>query len=104
TTRGVTAASRRSLHARSSSSSVAARRVLEDDGLGLEERQQTLGPALAADARLLEAAERDPEVGAERVVANGPGADLAGDHAGPVGVVGEHGGVEPVDRVVGQLD
>ena len=59
-----------------------ARSGVEDDGLGLEEREQPLLAALAADARLLEAAERDAEVGAERVVADGAGAQLAGDRRG----------------------
>ena len=62
-------------------------RPVEDDRLGLEERQQPFLAALAADARLLEAAERDAEVGPERVVADGAGAELPGDLAGPVDVV-----------------
>ena len=53
---------------------------------------------------LLEAAERDAEVGAERVVADRAGAQLAGDVPGPLHVVGEDGRVEPVDRVVGDGD
>ncbi len=66
--------------------------------------QQALDATLAADARLLEAAERHAEVGAERVVPDGARAQLPGDLAGPVDVVGEDGGVQPVDRVVGELD
>src|ERR1700684_820993 len=45
--------------------------AFEDHGLGLQERQQSLASALASDAGLLEPAERDAEVGAERVVADG---------------------------------
>ena len=55
----------------------------EDHGLGLEERQQAFLAAFAADARLLEPAERHAEVGAEGVVADGAGAQLAGDLRGP---------------------
>ena len=83
---------------------VGAGSTLQNDGLRLEEGQQPLDPALAADAGLLEPAEGDAEVGAERVVADGARAQLAGDVAGPLDVVGEDGCVEPVDRVVGDGD
>ena len=78
--------------------------AFEDHGLGLEERQQTFLAALATDPRLLEPAERHAEVGAERVVADGAGPELAGDGAGPVDVVGEHRRVQAVDRVVRDPD
>ena len=78
--------------------------TLQDDGLRLQEGVQPLGAALAADAGLLEAAERDAEVGAERVVADRARAQLAGDVPGPLHVVGEDGRVEPVDGVVGDGD
>ena len=61
-------------------------------------------PAFAADARLLESAEGDAEVGSERVVADGARSELAGDLAGPVGIVSEHRSVQAVDRVVGDVD
>ena len=83
---------------------VAGGRLVEDDGLGLEEGHEPFLAALAADARLLEPAERDAEVGAERVVPTVPGAELAGHGTGAVGVGGEHRGVEAVDRVVGDAD
>ena len=44
---------------------------LQNDGLGLEERIEPFGAALAPDPGLLEAAERDPEVGSEGVVSDG---------------------------------
>src|SRR5436190_3140038 len=56
--------------------------ALEDDELGLQEVRQPLVDALAADAGLLEAAERDAEVGAERVVPDRAGAQLPGDRTG----------------------
>jgi hypothetical protein len=42
--------------------------ALEDHGLGLQEGQQTFTAALTADAGLLEPAERDAEVGAQRTL------------------------------------
>jgi hypothetical protein len=69
---------------------VAGRAALEDDELGLQEGQQSLAAAFPADAGLLEAAERDAEVGAERVVPDGAGAQLPGDLASPVDVVGKY--------------
>jgi hypothetical protein len=80
---------------------VALRLALEDHELGLEEVLETLVDALAADAGLLVPAEAHAEVGAHRVVAHGAGTQPPGDLAGPVDVVGEHRGVEPVDGVVG---
>src|ERR1700735_4711749 len=65
---------------------------------------EALGSALASDARLLEAAERDSEVGAPRIGTDGAGPELSRDRAGPVHVVGEDGRVEAVDRVVGDAD
>src|SRR5437763_6608454 len=73
----------------------------EDDGLGLEERQEAFFAALTTDARLLEPAEGHAEVRAEGVVADGAGAEPTGHLSGPVDVVREHRRVEPVDRVVG---
>ena len=55
---------------------VAVARLVEDHGLRLDEVPQTLDAALATDARLLEAAERDAEVGAERVVPDRAGAEV----------------------------
>src|ERR1700733_12649762 len=80
---------------------VAVRVPLEDHELGLEEVRQALVHALAADAGLLEPAEADAEVGPHRVVPDGAGPEPSADLAGPVDVVGEHRGVEPVDGVVG---
>jgi len=53
------------------------RLLVEDHRLGLEERVQPFDPAFPADARLLESAERDAEVGAERVVSYGTRSELA---------------------------
>ena len=75
--------------------------VLENDRLGLQEWVQPLGSSLAADPGLLEAAKRDPEVGSEGVVADRARAQLGGDRARPLHVIGEHGSVQSVDRVVG---
>src|SRR6476619_5536609 len=77
------------------------RRLVENHGLGLEERQEPFLATLTADARLLETAEGHAEVGLEPVVADRAGPDLAGDGAGAVGVGGEHGRVQAVDGVVG---
>src|SRR5258705_1932641 len=74
----------------------------EDHGLGLQEWQQTLLPAFATDAGLLEATEGHAEVRPEGVVADRAGTELAGHLAGPVDVVREHRRVEPVDGVVGE--
>jgi hypothetical protein len=46
---------------------VSGRTALKDHGLGLFEREQPLASAFAADAGLLEPAERNAEVGAEGV-------------------------------------
>ena len=50
--------------------------ALKDHSLGFEEGEQALAPAFAPDPGLLESAERHAEVGAEGVVADGPGAQL----------------------------
>ena len=76
----------------------------QNDGLRLEEGQQSLGATFATYARLLEPPEGDAEVRAERVVADGAGAQLPSDVPGPLDVVGEDGCVEAVDRVVGDGD
>ena len=75
-------------------------RVFEDDRLGLEVRQETFPAALTTDARLLEPAERDPKSVRKLLWPDRAGPQLTGDRTGPVDVVGEHRGVEPVDRVV----
>jgi len=49
---------------------VAGDRAVEQHGLGLEEREQPIDAALAADAGLLEAAVPNVEVGLEAVVAD----------------------------------
>src|SRR3954449_12874946 len=74
-------------------------RLVEDHGLGLEERQQPFLAALATDARLLEPAEGHAEVGLEAVVSDGAGPDLTRDLAGAVDVGSEDRGVEAVDGV-----
>jgi len=51
--------------------------LVEDHRLGLEEGVKPFDPAFAADARLLESAERDAEVGAERVVSYSTRPELA---------------------------
>src|SRR3546814_20653318 len=79
----------------------ACRLAVEDHRLGLEEVVQALAAAFAADAGLLEAAERDREVGAPHIVPYGPRADSAGDPVGVLGVVGEQRGVGAGRRVVG---
>jgi hypothetical protein len=71
---------------------------------GLQEALYALDATLAPDVRLLEAAERDAEVGTERVVANGAGSKLACYLPGAVDVLGEHRCVQPIDGVVGDPD
>src|SRR5271166_286402 len=75
-------------------------RTLEDHGFGLQERQQALGAALAADAGLLEAAKGDPEVGSKGVVAHRSRPKPSRDVNRTLQVVGEHRRIESVDRVV----
>jgi hypothetical protein len=68
--------------------SVAGRPAFQDHRLGLEEREQALGAAFAADPGLLEPAERDAEVRAEGVVADSAGVVvtlLLAAYAGPDG-------------------
>src|SRR5260370_16562576 len=76
---------------------VAGGRAVEQHGLGLEEREQPVYAALAADAGLLEAAVPHVEVGLEAVVADGAGPHLPGDLAGPLDAPGEHGALPPLD-------
>ena len=65
---------------------------------------QPFDATLSTDAGLLEASERDAEVGSERVLAHRPGVELTGDVAVPVDVVGEHRGVEAEDGVIRDPD
>ena len=83
---------------------VTCRTALEDHRLGLEEREQPFGSPLASYPRLLEATERHSEISTECVVADRARAQLPGYVAGPVHIVGEHRGVQSVDRVVGDGD
>src|SRR5689334_1537005 len=53
--------------------------TVEKHGLGLEERQEPVDAALAADAGLLEPAVPHVKVRLEPVVADGPGPHLPGD-------------------------
>ena len=61
----------------------------QDDRRGLQERVQSLDASFAPDAGLLEPAEGDAEIGAERVVAHRAGAELPGHGPGAIDVVGE---------------
>jgi hypothetical protein len=80
---------------------VAGRRPVKQDGLGLEERQQSVYSAFAAYAGLLETAVPHVEVRLEPVVPDDAGPHPPGDLAGPLDMVGEHGAVQTVDGVVG---
>src|SRR5215467_9901015 len=82
---------------------VAFRLAFKDHELDLEEWQQALVHALAADAGLLEPAETHAEVRAHRVMSHGAGAQARRDLARAVDVVSENRGVQPVDGVVGDL-
>jgi hypothetical protein len=62
--------------------------------------RRALHPALAPETGLLEAAERDAEVGFEAILADGSRSDTAGDLPGMVHIGGVDGGVQSVDRVV----
>src|SRR6202023_3224451 len=73
-----------------SRSRVCRRLSVENDGLRLQVRQQPLAAALAPDARLLEAAEREGMRVAVRVVPDRARPYLAGERPGAIFVVGEH--------------
>lgn len=63
-----------------------------------------LGPVLAADTRLLVAAERAARIEGIPVDAVGAGADLRGDLQALLHIGGPHTARQPVIRVIGDLD
>src|SRR5881227_1285439 len=78
---------------------------VDDDALRLEVELERLEPELAAEARLLVPAERDPrERRVRHVDADGAGLDPGGDAMAARGIARPHGRHEPVLHVVREAD
>ena len=77
---------------------------VENDRLRFQERKQAFPPPFATDAGLLEAAKRNAEIGAERIVSDRPRTQSPCGCIGTLGVMGEDRSVEAKNSVVGDLD